>query len=324
MTIHHSTALITIGAAPLPASLLQIDIRKAADLAQAEKSEATRRCYRSDFAIFRTWCAPRGVSALPATPESVAAFLATEAERGIKASTIGRRCAAIKFAHKIAGHSPVPTDDERVKATVRGIRRTYGAAVRKKSPALAELIIPMARTGDGLKALRDRALLLLGFAGAFRRSELVALDCEDIEETESGLKITIRHSKTDQESTGQTIAVPRGSVACPVRALRAWQNAASITHGPIFRSIRKGGRVGARLSGQSVADFVKEYAERIGLDSTMFAAHSLRSGFLTSAAKKGANVFKLMAQSRHKSTDTLAGYIRDAELFVDHAGAGLL
>jgi site-specific recombinase XerC len=183
----------------------------------------------------------------------------------------------------------------RVKATVRGIRRTLGTAPRKKAPATAERVIARAvGTGDGLKGLRDRALLLLGFAGAFRRSELVALDCEDIEECETGIKITIRHGKTDQEGKGATIGIVRGSIACPVAALQAWRDAAGITTGALFRSIRKGSRVGARLTDQSVADIVKAHAERVGLDPSLFAGHSLRADFLTSAAKRGASIFKMM------------------------------
>jgi site-specific recombinase XerC len=223
VTIHPNVLVPVVAIAELPAVVLALDIEKAADLARQEKAQATRRAYVSDFAIFRGWCAGRGVSALPATPESVAGFLACEVDRGIRPSTIGRRVAAIRYAHKLAGHA-VPTDDERVKATVRGIRRSLGTAPHKKTPATAERVIAMALgTGDGLKGLRDRALLLLGFAGAFRRSELVALDCEDIEENETGLKITIRHSKTDQEGEGATIAIVRGSIACPVEALKAWR-----------------------------------------------------------------------------------------------------
>jgi site-specific recombinase XerD len=320
----HQNALVPVAVAELPAVLLADDLGRASDLARESMSLATRRAYGSDFAIFRAWCTARGVSPLPATAESTAAFLASEAARGIKPSTVGRRCAAIKFAHKIAG-AAVPTDDERVKATVRGIRRTLGTAKAKKTPATCERLIPMALgTGDGLIALRDRSLLLIGFAGAFRRSELVALDVADIEETESGLRIVIRHSKTDQEGAGQTIAIPRGSIACPVAALAAWRTAAGITSGALFRSVRKGGKVGARLSGQSVGDIVKTHAKRCGLDPALFSGHSLRSGFLTSAAARGASVFKLMDQSRHRSMDTLAGYVRDANLFVDHAGSGLL
>jgi hypothetical protein len=199
-------ALIPIASSALPA-LLAPDLDKAADLARQEKAKATRRAYKSDFAIFEAWCASRSVSALPAIPESVAAFLACEVERDIRSSTIGRRVAAIRYAHKLAGYA-VPTDDERVKATVRGIRRTIGTAARKKAPATAERVIAMAfGTGAGLKGLRDRALLLLGFAGAFRRSELVALDWEGIEECETGLRKTII-----RKGTGLQLAL------CPARS----------------------------------------------------------------------------------------------------------
>jgi integrase len=215
---------------------------------------------------------------------------------------MGRRVAAVRYAHKLAGHA-VPTDDERVKATVRGIRRTLDTAPRKKAPATAECVIAMTvRTGDGLKGLRDRALLLLGFAGAFRRSELVALDCEDIQECEKGLRVTIRRGKTDQEGQGATTAIVRGLIACPVEALRTWLDAAGIVTGPLFRSIRKGGKLGGRLTDQSVVGIVKSHAERVGLDPASFAGHSLRAGFLTSAAQRGASIFKMMDVSRHRSS----------------------
>ena len=178
---------------------------------------------------------------------------------------------------------------------------------------------------EGLKGMRERALLLLGFAGAFRRSELVALDVADIAETETGLLVTIRRSKTDQDGEGATIAIPRGDVACPARALREWLDAAGIEAGPIFRPINKASTVsGERLTDRSVANIVKAYAERAGFDANLFSGHSLRSGFLTSAAAKGASIFKMLDVSRHKSVDTLRGYVRDAELFKDHAGEGLL
>src|SRR5262249_43370439 len=160
--------------------------------------------------IFTRWCASRGVGALPATATTVAAFLAVEADRDIQASTISRRVAAIRYAHRLAGLA-VPTDDERVKATVRGIRRALGTAARKKAPATAERVISMALgAGNDLKGLRDRALLLLGFAGAFRRSELVALNCEDLEESETGIRVIIRRGKTDQDAQGAIIGVVRG------------------------------------------------------------------------------------------------------------------
>lgn len=318
-----STALVAVSTA-LPAMFVA-ELDKAAGLAREEKAPSTRRAYASDFLTFQAWSAERGLDALPATAEAVAAFLASECDRGMSASTIGRRVAAIRYAHKLGGH-PTPTDDERVKATVRGIRRKIGTAPKRKAPCTAERVIPMALgVGDGLKGLRDRALILLGFAGAFRRSEIVALNVEDIEETEAGMRITIRRSKTDQEGAGQTIAIVRGSIACPVAALKAWLQAAGISEGHLFRSVRKGGKaIGAGLSAQAVANVVKAQARAVGLESTQYAAHSLRAGFCTSAASKGASLFKLMDVTRHKSVDTLRSYVRDADLFANHAGAGLL
>jgi integrase len=154
---------------------------------------------------------------------------------------------------------------------------------------------------------------------------LVALNVADIEETEDGLRVTIRRSKTDQEGQGVTIAIVRGGACCPVKALRAWLGAAGISEGPMFRPVRKGGKVlDQRLTAKSVCDLTKAYADRVGLDGAAFGAHSLRSGFLTSAARRGASVFKMRDLSRHKSMDVLQAYVRDADLFQNHAGAGLL
>jgi len=177
------------------------------------------------------------------TPAAVAGFLADQADQGIRPSTMGRRVAAIRYAHKLASYE-VPTEDERVRSVVCGHRRAAGTAPAKKAPATAERIIAMALVpGDGLKAIRDRALLLLGFAGAFRRSELVALELDDLDETDAGLRVTIRRSKTDQEGQGATIAIIKGSVACPVAAVKVWLEAAKISTGPVFRHVRKGARL---------------------------------------------------------------------------------
>jgi site-specific recombinase XerD len=307
----------------LPAALGP-DLTAAVDFAKAEKAASTRKAYGTDFRLFKEWCEARGVSALPAAPETVAAYLAAQAPTS-KASTLGRRVAAIRYAHKLAGLA-LPTDAEGVKATMRGIRRTHGSARVRKAPAVAGKMLGMVATApDKLVGLRDRALLLIGFSGALRRSELVALNVADIAETEAGLLVTIRHSKTDQEGEGATIAIARGDVACPIRALRAWLDASGIQAGPIFRPIDKAGTVRrSRLTDRSVANIVKAYAARAGFDADTFSGHSLRAGFLTSAAGKGASIFKMMDVSRHKSVDTLRGYVRDAELFKDHAGAGLL
>jgi site-specific recombinase XerD len=311
---------------PLLPGGLRPDLEAAISYAKAEKSPGTRKAYETDHRLFVAWCEAKGVSAaLPVSAETVAAFLAAEADSGKRPSTLGRRLAAIRYFHKLAG-LPTPTDAEAVKATLRGIRRSMGSAKARKAPALAEHIKAMvAASPESLRGKRDRALVLLGFAGAFRRSELVALDVADIEEVELGLRVLIRRSKTDQEGMGSLIAVMRGTVACPVRALREWLIAAEIESGPLFRPINKAGKVlQARLTSRSVANIVKEMAQRIGLDAGTFSGHSLRSGFLTSAASKGASVFKMMDVSRHKSVETLRGYVRDSEIFKDHAGMGLL
>jgi integrase len=182
-----------------------------------------------------------------------------------------------------------------------------------------------AKAGTDLKGLRDRAILLLGFAGAFRRSELTALNLDDLRFCDGGLRVTIRKSKTDQEGMGSTIAIARGSIACPVDAVLAWVKAATIIKGPVFRPVTRTGKISAkRLSARAIAELVKTYARRAGLRAADFSGHSLRSGFLTSAAARGASIFKMMDVSRHKSIDTLRGYVRDAEMFRDHAGNGLL
>ena len=241
-----SRSLVIADAGALPATLGP-ELEEAAGYARAEKAPATRRAYKSDFALFRAWCETKRVPALPAEPETVAAFLAAEANRGTNPSTIGRRLAAIRYAHKLAGHEP-PTNSEAVKATLRGIRRTAGSAPARKAPATADKVLAMVDKADtDIKGLRDRALLLLGFAGAFRRSELVALDVADLQFCAGGLRVTIRKSKTDQEGLGATIAIARGSIACPVDAVRAWIKAAGIVDGPYSALLR--GPEKSRLAG---------------------------------------------------------------------------
>ena len=271
------------------------------------------------------FCASRSIDAILATPEAVAAYLAAEAEAGRKPSTIGRRCAAIRHAHRLAGYDP-PTASEIVKATTRGIRRTHGVAPRKLAAATSEKTIGMAAmVRQDLIGKRDRAILLVGFSMAARRSELVALDMDDITFCDEGMRIRVKRSKTDQEGQGCTVAVPFGQRACPVEALRSYLAMAGITRGPIFRSIRRGGHVqDRRLGAKHVLLVVKQHAAKLGLDASTFGAHSLRSGFITSAAARGASIFKMQAVSRHKSVDVLSGYVRDADAFNNHAGAGLL
>jgi integrase len=213
-----------------------------------------------------------------------------------------------------------------VRATLRGIRRTIGVAPKCKAPLTADLVQAMTESApDNLIGLRDRTLLLIGFAGALRRSELVGLDVSDLTETVPGLRLRIRTSKTDQEQQGAMVAIASGGSTGPIAALKKWLITAGIEQGPVFRPVYKGGHVAdARLSDRAVAEIIKHYAEGIGLDPSLFSGHSLRAGFLTSAAQNGASIFKMMDVSRHRSVDSLRGYIREAEFFRGHAGAGLL
>jgi integrase len=174
---------------------------------------------------------------------------------------------------------------------------------------------------DSLKGHRDRAMIMLGFAGAFRKSEVVALNVEDLEFCDEGARVTIRRSKTDQEAKGQTIAVLRGAGPfCPVRLLREWLDAAGIIEGALFRQVPKGGkRIGGRLGGRAYYEVIKQGIAGIGLNASKYGSHSMRSGWISTAARNGASVWKMKEISRHKTTDVLASYIREAELFQQHA-----
>jgi site-specific recombinase XerD len=321
------TALVVVEQPTLPVEFTE-ELQLASNFARASKAEATRAAYSSDFRIFESWCRQRELSALPATPATVCAFLAAQAGLGKRASTLGRRLASIKYFHGIAGE-PSPTGDEAIKATLSGIRRSIGSAPVRKRAATSDIVLGMVGTAgsETLRQLRDRAILLIGFASAMRRSELVALNVEDLEWTAEGLMLRIRKSKTDQEGAGASVAVPRGETACPVAALKAWLEAANITDGPVFRRIlnKVSQRVtDRRLAARNIARIVKDNAERLGFDPSTFGAHSLRSGLVTSAVKRGVNLLKICDQTRHKSVEMLRVYCRDAELFNGNAAAGLL
>jgi site-specific recombinase XerD len=295
-----------------------------ADFTRSAKAPATERSYRSDLAIFVAWCDGRKLSSLPADPATVAAFIRHQAKR-LKASTIGRRLAAIGYMHRLADQ-PNPTHHSDVMVAKEEIFRRIGVAKTKKSPAISDLVVAMALSCDGsLRGLRDRAILLLGFAGGFPRSELVALDVVDIQEVPEGLRVRVRRGQTDQHARGFTKAILPQARACPVAALRAWLDAAGISRGPIFRRIRGRRAVTAdRLKDAAVAQIVKAGAARLGLDVSTFSGHSLRSGLCTSALQRGANIKKLMDLTGHRSFDALLECVQDADLFRNHAAEGLL
>ncbi|MHB9133541.1 MAG: site-specific integrase [Armatimonadota bacterium] len=295
------------------------------EYAAGSKAASTKRAYRSDWEDFTRWCIECGFVALPAAPATIAAYLTTQADAGKKASTLGRRLAAIAFAHKAAGHDS-PTNSLLVEATGAGIRRQIGTAQVGKAPAVTEDIRAMlAALPATRKGVRDRALLLVGFAGAFRRSELVALNVEDIEFKTAGLVITVRRSKTDQEGEGTRKGIPYGKCeeTCPVRALQAWLEATKITTGAIFVGIDRHRRILDRLSDRGVARAVKEAAAAAGLDPTRYSGHSLRAGLATAAAAAGVSERVIMAQTGHKSEHMVRKYIREGSLFRENAAGSV-
>jgi len=296
---------------------------QAQDYARLSRATNTQRAYRADWADFSAWCAAHGLPALPATPQTVLLYLTDAAER-CKVSTLQRRLTTISQAHKAERH-PSPTGDPAVRAVWAGIKRTKGTAQHGKTAAVTEDLRRMVRALPQTSSIgkRNRALLLLGFAGAFRRSELVGLDIADVAVTGDGLVVTLRRSKTDQEGAGRTVGIPYGSdpTTCPVRATTGWISAAGLTTGPLFRSITRHGRVQGRLSDWAVAQVVKAAATGAGLDPTLYAGHSLRAGLATAAAQAGVSERAIMAQTGHKSLPMVRKYIRAGSLFQDNAAA---
>lgn len=315
-----SSALASIGA----------ELETARAFAGESKARRTREAYRYQARTFAAWCEARQLEALPAEPATLAAYLASRAEAGWKAASIGLALTAIGQAHKAAGYAS-PAAHPAVAATWAGIRRTLGTAQRRAAPATVDAIRAMVEALPGLGesptigALRDRALLVLGFAGAFRRSELVALEVADLAFRAEGLVVTVRRSKTDQEGAGANVAIPFGAnpATCPVGAVRAWLKAAGIADGFVFRAVDRHGHVGEGLAGAEVARIVKRAATRAGLDASRFSGHSLRAGLATTAAKQGKGDRSIMAQGRWSSRAMVDRYVREANLFRDNASAGI-
>ncbi|MBS0324106.1 MAG: site-specific integrase [Proteobacteria bacterium] len=253
----------------------------------------------------------------------MAAYIADRAET-LSPHTLSRRIVGISRAHVSQGMVD-PSKNDLVRTLLRGIRRTHGRPQRQVEPLLKQDLLAILPLMTGTKGLRDRTLLLLGFAAALRRSELVALDVPDIEFVKEGLVLHQRRSKVDQMGMGRKIGVPWGrTAACPVKAVHAWIEHAQISDGAMFRPITKAGTIGSeRLTAQSVALIVKEYARAAGLSADAFSGHSLRAGLVTSAAQAGVAVHKIMAQTGHRSVEMVNTYIRDASLF-EHNAAGMV
>jgi len=292
-------------------------VAAAEEFLRAAKSPATIRAYRSDWADFSAWCSSHSLGALPAAPETVALYLSDLAAT-LRPSTLARRLASISVAHKSAVY-PSPTGAAVVRETLKGIRRTLGAAqVEKAAVRVSHLRQVIPDLPATLQGRRDRALILVGYAGAFRRSELVSLDRADVIFSVEGARVTLRRSKTDQEAQGSVKAIAYGSHkdTCPVRALQDWLNAAGIVEGPIFRPINRHGQVGAgRLSGKAVSLVIKRLAARFGLEAAEVGGHSLRAGLITDLYSRGTAEQVIMGVSGHRSRNVLGRYRREADVF---------
>jgi integrase len=305
---------------PRAAHCIDFPVTSVETYVQSGIAPATRRAYRADLDHFQAWG-----GTIPATNDMVAAYIADHATV-LKVSTLTRRLAAISIAHGTRG-LPNPIGSPLVRATMRGIRRAHGAAQHQAKPLLREdLFAVLAAMRDRLKDLRDRALLLIGFAGGLRRSELTAINVIDFERVREGIVLTIRRSKTDQDGVGRKVGIPFGrTIHCPLTALEGWLSASGIDDGPIFRPVDRHGHVLAgRLSGEAVSLILRNQMAAAGFDPIGYSGHSLRAGFATSATRAGVSTFKIRQQTGHASDTMLSRYVRDGELFLGNAAGSLL
>lgn len=300
---------------------------KVAHYVRASRSDSTWRAYSSDREQYLLFCRESGVSdPLPASPETVAAYLTWEHDRGRRPSTLDRRLAALSVWHKALGH-PSPTGAEIVRTTLAGIRRESGTAQDYSRPVrIDDLRRMVAALGDSDLDLRDRAILLLGYAGAMRRSEVAALDVDDLERVSEGLRLTVRRSKTDQEGAGLVKGIPCGSreETCPVRAVERYMDRLGIVTGPLFLAFDPAGRAtGQRLSGRGVARTVKRLASLAGIDPSEVSGHSLRSGLVTDCYSAGVAESDIMRQTGHRSPYMSRRYRHEGELFSRNPAASV-
>lgn len=340
---------VAVPVGPLERELPVALLTRAAEYAAASRASSTKAAYATDWRHFCDWCDANRRRSLPAAPETVAAYLSAFA--GVLAtSTLGRRRTVIRLAHRAAGLES-PTDVAAVREVWAGIRRGHHTAAAAKTALwtadLARLLAPLPTAGDPaepgvLLGLRDRALLLLGYTGALRRSELAALDVEDLTDNPHGLVLRIRSSKTDQDGAGADVGIPHAQqrALCPVAATRAWRVALAAALGveeaqlvgPLFRPVDRHGHLGApragdgaaaRLSPAAVRLVVRRRCAAAGLSMQDYAAHSLRSGFATQASANGAAERDVMRHGRWKSVTVARGYVQRGNLFVDNAAGRL-
>ena len=292
------------------------------------KANNTIRAYKSDFKDFGGFCAKNGLKSLPTEPKIVSLYMTYLSAKDAKMSTLRRRLVSIGVIHRLKGHY-LDTKHPIIIENLMGIKRKKGSYQKGKKPILInhlKLIIDEIDkdTYDetGIRKLRDKTIILLGFAGGFRRIELISIDYEDLEFVSEGVKIFIRKSKTDQFGEGMIKGLPyfTNQQYCPVWHLKKWLEISEIKSGPIFRRFFKGLNLGKnRLTDQSVALFLKKYLSNAGIENQDYSGHSLRSGFATVSAEAGADERSIMAMTGHKTTQMVRRYIKEANLFKNNA-----
>ena len=289
------------------------------------KANNTLRAYKSDFKDFGAFCIKHGLNSLPTEPKVVSLYL-THLSKNSKISTLRRRLVSISMVHKLKGHY-LDTKHPIIIENLMGIRRIKGSIQKGKKPLLINHlksiinVIHEQKIGE-IKKLRDKSIILVGFSGGFRRTELISIDYEDLEFVPEGLKIIIKKSKTDQFGEGMIKGIPyfNNEKYCPVINIKKWLEISRIQTGPIFRRFSKGSTLtNKRLTDQSVVLLMKQYLDLAGIENKNFAGHSLRSGFATVAAETGADERSIMAMTGHKTTQMVRRYIKEANIFKNNA-----
>ena len=293
---------------------------------QSSKAKNTIRAYKSDFKDFSLFCVQNGFKSLPSEPKVISLYLTHLSTNSSKMSTLKRRLVSIGVIHKVKGHY-LDTKHPTIIENLMGIKRRKGSIQKGKKPILINDLKLIIKAIDDelieeIKKLRDKSIVLIGFSGGFRRSEIVSLDIEDLDFVSEGLKITIRKSKTDQFGEGSLKALPyfNNKEYCPVINLKKWIKISKIENGALFRRFNKGSKLSEkRLTDQSVALLIKEYLKLAGIDNKNYSGHSLRSGFATASAESGADERSIMTMTGHKSTEMVRRYIKEANLFKNNA-----
>jgi len=293
---------------------------------QSSKAENTVRAYKSDFKDFGLFCAQNGFKSLPSEPKVVSLYLTHLSTKDVKMSTLKRRLVSIAVIHKLKGHY-LDTKHPIIIENIMGIKRRKGSIQKGKKPLLINSLKILINVIDeynkkDIIKLRDRSIILMGFSGGFRRSEIVSLNYDDLDFVTEGLKIYIKRSKTDQFGEGSLKGLPYfdNKKYCPVLSLKNWIEISNINSGPLFRRFSKSSKLlENRLSDQTIALLIKKYLKLAGINNKDYSGHSLRSGFATSAAESGAEERSIMAMTGHKSTEMVRRYIKEANLFKNNA-----